>query len=189
MAPTSFELGSSGGTGYVRVDAGDVLYAVPERLLSGIPRTFFKYRYKRVFELDRASVRRIELHFPRADVLQSYGRSDAEWSPEGEAPELEPFRVEDLLLAVRSLDATGIERPDASPADFGLDPPSVRVSAFDADGEVLGWLELGDILGESLSARSSQSERIWQVASQLGEDLPLGLEAFQNRFVAEADEE
>ena len=188
-APTSFELGSSDGTGYVRVDAGDVLYAVPERLLSGIPRTFFKYRHKRVFELDQADVRRIELRFPRADVLQSYGRSDGEWGPVGEAPELEPFTVEDLLFSVRSLDATAIERPDASPLDFGLDPPSVRVSAFAADGELLGWLELGDILGESLSARSSRSERIWQVASQLGEDLPLGLQAFQNRFVAQTDDE
>ena len=183
--PTSFELGSSDGTGYVRVDGGDVLYAVPERLLSRIPRTFFAYRYKRVLELEQADVRRIELRFPRADVVQSYGRSDSEWAPEGDAPELEPFAIEDLLFAVRSLDATEIERPDASPLDFGLDPPSLRVSAFDADGEVLGWLELGDILGESLSARSSQSERIWRVASQLGEDLPLGQAAFQNRFVAE----
>ncbi len=188
-ATTGFELGSSEGTGYVRVDAADVLYAVPERLLSGIPRTFFEFRYKRVFELDQAEVTRIELRFPRADAGSSYARSESEWVPEGGAPELAPFTLEDLLYAIRLLDATGIERPDALTADFGLDPPSLRVSAFAEEAELLGWLELGDILGESLSARSSQSEQIWQVASSLGEDFPLGLEAFQNRFVAPAEEE
>lgn len=188
-ATTSFELGRSDGTGYVRVDAADFLYAVPERLLSGIPRTPFEYRYKRLFELDQRDVRRIELRFPRANVVRSYGRSDSEWAPEGDAPALQPFRLEDLLFAIRSLDATGIEAADATPLDFGLDPPSLRASAFDTDGELLGWIELGDILGESLSARSSQSERIWQVASQLGENLPLGLAAFQNRFVAGDDAE
>ncbi len=185
---SSLELGRAEGTGYVRADGATVLYAVPERLLNGIPRAFFDYRHKRVFELEQADAKRIELRFPRSDAVQVFFREDSEWISEDESVELRPFVIEDLLFAIRAVDATGLEPAGALPVALGLDPPTLRVTAYgEADAE-LGWLELGDASEGDVSARSSMSERLWRVAGTLAEDVPLGLEAFQNRFVAGADD-
>lgn len=185
---SSFELGRSDGTVYVRVDGAEVLYAVPERLLDGIPHEFFGYRYKRVFGLDEANIRRVELSFPRTGVAYRFERRDNEWVPEDESMELKSFAIEDLLFAIRALDATALEPPGAVAEPLGLDPASVRVSCFDEGGGLRGWLELGDVSRRGLPARSSQSDRIWRVAESVGEDVPLGAEAFENRFVVTAEE-
>lgn len=184
----SFELGRSDGTVYVRVDGADVLYAVPERLLDGIPHEFFGYRYKRVFGLEEADVGRVELSFPRTGVAHRFERRDNEWVPEDGSMELKSFAIEDLLFAIRALDATALEPPSAVAEPLGLDPASVRVSCFDEGGGLRGWLELGDVSRRGLPARSSQSDRIWRVAESVGEDVPLGAEAFENRFVVRAEE-
>jgi hypothetical protein len=185
---SSFELGRSDGTGYVRVDGAEVLYAVPERLLDGIPHEFFGYRFKRVFGLDEAEVKRIELSFPTAGVAHRFERRDNEWVPEDESMELKSFAIEDLLFAIHAIDAIALEPPSAVADALGLDPASVRVTCFDESGGLVGWLELGGVSRGGLAARSSQSDRIWRVAESVGEDVPLGLEAFENRFVVDAEE-
>jgi hypothetical protein len=59
----------------------------------------------------------------------------------------------------------------------------VRVAARSKTGEELAWLELGDPDPErGLAARSSAGPEIWRVDNKLGEDVPLGLDAFRNRF-------
>lgn len=183
-AATGFALGQAGGTVYVRVDDARVLYAVPERLLSAVPRHFFDYRYKRVLELDPSAISRIELSFPRDDVTLAFAREQNDWVPEDASLKLEPFAIEDLLYALRSLDASALEPKGATPGPFGLSPPSLRVTAYDDQGTVLGWLELGDIHDSDLAARSSQTDRIWQIPATLADDLPLGRQAFQNHFLS-----
>ncbi len=185
----SFEVARAGGTAYVRVDSAPVLYAVPERLLDDVPRTFFDYRAKRVFDLEESAIKRVELRFPRTESVHRFERRENEWVPEAGSSTPKPFAIQDLLFVILGLDAIGIEPTDASPADFALDPASIRISCIGGEGEELGWLELGDQVDEVLSARSSQSDRIWRVAADLGEDVPLGLEAFQARFVAAAGEQ
>ena len=185
----SFEVARAGGTAYVQVDSAPVLYAVPERLLDDVPRTFFDYRAKRVFDLEESAIKRVELRFPRTESVHRFERRENEWVPEAGSSTPKPFAIQDLLFVILGLDAIGIEPTDASPADFTLDPASIRISCIGGEGEELGWLELGDQVDEVLSARSSQSDRIWRVAADLGEDVPLGLEAFQARFVAAAGEQ
>jgi hypothetical protein len=62
------------------------------------------------------------------------------------------------------------------------------VALAGADGEVLAELSLGNPqFPDGLAARSSQGESIWRVDNDLGRDVPLGLEAFRNRWL-EAEE-
>jgi len=102
---------------------------------------------------------------------------------------VEPWHLEDVTYAVSDLQAIAIPGPDVDPASLGLDPPRVRVQLLDAEGESLGTLEFGDPDPEvGVAATSSQSDRIWTVANQVAEDIPMGLEAFQNLWLDPGEE-
>ncbi len=175
---------------YLRTSGRPVVFEVPDRALADIPRELFSYREKQVLRLDEDIVRRIELRFPRDDVSYTFVRKENRWSAEDEAVQIDPLRLEDMVYAIRDLEATGIEERSLDPAGLGLAPPGVRVAIQDGEGKEIGWLELGNpTVEEGIAARSSRHDRIWWVANQLGEDVPLSLEAFRNNFVREEPEE
>lgn len=176
--------GRAAGKAFARVEGRPVVYEVPLRVLDGVPRQLFGYREKRVIDVDVDRVSRIELNFPREARAFAFVRGEEGWSVEGGEVEVDRFRIEDVLYAVRELDASGLEEGEPDEADLGLEPPRVHVLLRDEAGAELGWLELGDPDPErGLAARSSRSERIWRVRNDLGEDLPLGLEAFETHWV------
>ena len=167
---------------YAQVEGRDVVFEVPQRVLDSVPRELFAYRFKKVLEVGQ-TVDRIDLYFPRDGLAYAFSRSGDGWAAEAEDVEVTSFRVEDVLYAVRSLDASDAEEPDVDLVSVGLEPPWVRVTLRADGGEELGWLELGDLdLERGIAARSSQSGRLWRVPSELAEDVPLGLEAFDNRW-------
>ncbi|MFQ5514645.1 MAG: DUF4340 domain-containing protein [Myxococcota bacterium] len=180
--PHAIALGRVQDKGYIRVDGKAPIFEVSDRIVMNAPRRVFAFRYKRVLELDADAVARLEIRFPRDEASYVLVREERRWKARDPELRLKPLSVEDLLWALDDLDATGVI--DESRDDLGLDPPRVRVRALDGDGTELGWLELGDPLGaDALPARSSTSERIWKVSNELGKDVPLGLEAFEQNFV------
>jgi hypothetical protein len=164
-----------------------VIFELHKRALEQIPRELFAYRFKQVLAFDDALAHRVEVQFPRDASAFAFVRDGNSWSPDGSDVQIEPFRIDDMVYALRDLEATAlVEQPDL--VALGLEPPRVRVSVFDELGAELGWLEVGDPdPPRGLAARATDAGPIWRVRLELGEDIPLGLEAFQNRWVKPAE--
>ena len=178
------ELGGVDDKVYARVAEHGVVMEVPKRLLEAVPTDLFGYRYKQVLAVSGDDAQRIELRFPRHDAGYAFAREDAGWASEDPETRVESRKLDDLLWAIQDLEAVGLVEASVAPADLGLDRPRVRVILEDADGEVLGELSLGSPqFPDGLAARSSQGESIWRVDNDLGRDVPLGLEAFRNRWL------
>jgi hypothetical protein len=180
------ELGRKLSKVYLRTAGHPAVFEVPERALADIPRELFSYREKQVLRIDEDAVRRIELGFPRDEVSYAFVREDNRWNVKDAEVQVDSLRIEDVLYAVRDLEATGIEEGSVEPSALGLAPAGVRVTLRDGEGQELGWLELGDpTVDAGIPARSSADDRLWRVANQLAEDVPLSLEAFRNNFLSE----
>jgi uncharacterized protein DUF4340 len=180
----SLALGKAGDKAYARVPGVASVLEIPDRIVDGIPRAVFEYRYKRVLTLEDAKVAGLELAFPRENVTHRFKRDDQTWKPEETDLKIDSVQLADLVFAIEALDATGLEEGGESDlARFGLAPPRVRVTARDAAGAELGWLELGDPdPTHGLAARSSAGPEIWRVENNLGEQVPLSADAFKTKF-------
>ncbi len=177
-------LASAGGKTWVRREGDPVLLAVNPAVQSGVPTTFFDYRAKRVLTLDTGAVHALELAFPRSGQSHRFERSGDDWKPVEPGLELRPLKLEDLVYAISSLEATGLEPASADKKALGLEPAAVTVRALDAKGAELGALSLGDPAAPAgVPALSSQHPEVWRVSNELGREVPLSAEAFQNAFV------
>jgi hypothetical protein len=182
----TIRLAKKGEKAFAQVAGRDLAFEIPLRILGQVPSDRFAYRYKRVLRLDDGAVRRLELEFPRDGESHAFVRGDGEWRPEAAGIEVDSFRIEDILFAIRHVEATGVIEGQPERALHALEPPRVRVTARDSDGNELGWLDLGDPEPRAGTvARSSQSGALWRVANDIGEDVPLGLEAFRNNWLRE----
>ncbi|MEE8557464.1 MAG: DUF4340 domain-containing protein [Myxococcota bacterium] len=170
---------------HIRSDRTPVIFEVYDRTLADIPRDLFSFREKRVLTVDEDQIAALEIRFPREDAAYVYLRDDFSWKPETEeTPEFDALKAGDIVYAARKVVATGLEEGSVDLKGLGLDPPGVRVTFRDEEGAEIGWLELGDVtLEKGIIARSSQNDRIWWVKEEMGEDVPLSLDAFQNRFL------
>jgi len=192
VLPTGTErltFANADGKSWVRREGDPVLLQVNPAVPNGVPTAFFDYRAKHVLTLDPAKVHALELGFPRASQSHRFERSGEEWKPVESGLELRPLKLEDLVYALASLEATGIEPASADKQALGLDPPAAVVKAFDDKGAELGTLSLGDVSGTAgVPALSSQHGEVWLVANDLGKEVPLSAEAFHNLFVKAPDQ-
>jgi hypothetical protein len=184
------ELGRKDEKVYLKTRSRPVIFQLPERALTNIPRDLFAYRHKEVLSFDKDAARRLELSFPRDDVTYAFVREDERWEPEDETVRVDSLQIEDLLFAIRGLTAEGLEERSLDVGEIGLDPPGVRVTVKDSDGNELAWVELGNPdVEQGMPARSSQTDRLWRVSNDLGEDVPLTLEAFRNNLLENPPDE
>ncbi|HTO54657.1 MAG TPA: DUF4340 domain-containing protein [Myxococcota bacterium] len=170
--------------------AGDpVLLAVSPAVVTAIPARPFDYRAKRVLTLGSDKVHALELTYPRIGTTHRFELGDSDWKSTEPGLELRPLKVEDMLMAVASLDATSIEPQNADKKALGLDPPVVLLRALDDKAQEVGVLSLGDASADKgIPATSSQNGEVWRVSNQLGNELPLSPEAFNNTFVKKPGE-
>jgi hypothetical protein len=184
------QLGRAGDKYYARAGEGGPVFEVRERLLTGVPREVFEYRYKQVLALDESLVRQLVLSFPRESETWRLRRQENQWLDEDPGLEVDALKVSDLVYALESLEATGAEEGQVDRGRLGLEPPRVRVSALAEDGRELGWLELGDPHpARGLPARASAApERIWRVEVSLGEEVPLSPDALRTNFARRVEE-
>lgn len=184
-APLEVALGRNKDKVYARIDGQGPVIEIPSRILDGVPRSLFDYRYKRVFEVGNAAdVQRIELEFGRDGKTHAFTRNGEKWDPEEKDLKVQDFKVSDLLYELDRVDATALVEGAPDLKALGLEPPVVRVTAFDAEKKPIGWLALGELApGKGVAARSSSSDRVWRVVADLAEKIPLGEEAFRSRWV------
>lgn len=177
-------LAQTGGKTWLRREGDPVLLAVNPGVLGQIPTRPFDYRAKRVFTLESDKVHALELAYPRTGETHRFEIAGSDWKASEAGVELQPLKVEDLLYAVASLDATGIESPGADRKALGLDPPVVTVRALDDKGTELGVLSFGDASADrGIPASSSQNSEVWRVSNDVGKEVPLSREAFANQLV------
>ena len=183
-----FELGQKSGKTYVRTSQRPVVFEIPERVFTDVPRDLFAYRDKQVLSFDEDAAARVELEFPRDDETYALVQSEGSWEVEEIDGEIDSFRVDDLLYALHELEAIALEAQSADPGEIGLASPRVRVRVLDGAGAVLGQLELGDPTVErGTAARSTRADRLWRVDNAVGQDVPLSPEAFRSNFFEETE--
>jgi hypothetical protein len=188
--PTSEErldFGRAEGKTWLRRGDDPVLLAVNPGVVTAVPAHAFDYRAKRVLTLEADKVHGLELGYPRSGETHLFELKGSDWKPAEAGLEARPLKVEDLLYAIASLDATGIEAPGADRKALGLDPALVRLRVLGDKGAELGVLSLGDASADKgIPAASSQNADLWRVANDLGAQVPLTPEAFKNQFLKAA---
>ena len=185
-----FELGRSSGKTYIRSTQRPIVFEVPDRVLTDVPRDLFAYRDKQVLSFDEDAAARVELEFPRDEASYALVQHEGSWQLEENEGELDSFRIDDLLYALHQLEAIALEVRSPTLAELGLVPPRVRVRVLAGDGAVLGQLELGDpTADEGTAARSTRTDRLWRVDNAVGQDVPLTPEAFRTNFFEEPAED
>ncbi len=177
------QLARAGGKAYARVAGAEIAFEVPDRILADVPRELFAYRWKRVLAVDDAKVARLELYFPRESAQYAFAKEGDAWKAVGSDVEVESLRLDDVLYALRELEAVAELEGSSALGPLGLEPPKTRIEPKDAGGNSLGWIELGESDAVGIAARASSGASLWRVAKTLGDDLPLGHEAFQNRWL------
>jgi hypothetical protein len=183
-------LGRAGDEVYARRNGSGPIYQIHERTLQQVPRETFAFRDKEVFTLEPLDVRQIELHFAAEGESRSLVRDESGWRVVDHDEPVPTERVEDLVFALEYVEATSIEEPDVERTALGLSPPVLRIVALDGKGAELGWLELGaPTPGEGMPAVSSQNEYTWRVLNDLADTIPVGFQAYQNRWLSDFDSE
>jgi hypothetical protein len=165
-----------------------VLLQVSEQLLSSLPKDFFEYRKKRVFQLATHDVKAIEIAYPRTNTTHRFELKDDDWKPV-EKIEVRPLKLEDLLYAIASLDAQSLEPANADKKALGLESPATLVRALGDKDALLGELALGDASPDKgIPAQSTQTPELWRVSNNLGKEVPLSPEAFANTWLKKEGE-
>jgi hypothetical protein len=175
--------GRGEGKVFARVQGGAAVFEVPDRILADLPGDLFAYREKQVAALPTDQATRLSLYLPRDSAQFAFEKKESEWVATGSEVSVDSLKLEDVLYAVRDLEATALVEGTPDPAKLGLEPPRVRVELADAAGKTLGWVELGDQTDEGVAARSSSGDRVWRVANDIGRDVPLSLEAWNAHWV------
>ena len=178
------------------------LYTIPAERFAELPRELVAYRFKRLADFRIGDAQRVDFFFhpPSGDpVAISAVRSDDGWTATPEA--LAPGKVARLVSELASLEAADVVAEVAEQDDLaavGLAPPNTILSVFGAAQEATGEEEappaprlaeihLGKVEGsEWILARAAGDPALYRLDYELAEHVPVSLEAFRNRFLAEA---
>lgn len=180
------------------------LYRIPADRLTDFPREVVDYRFKRLSQFAITDAQQVDFFFhPSAGdpVAITAERTDEGWVSSPET--LAPAKVARLVSELSNLEAEDILSEDASEEDLeelGLSPPQTVVSVFGeapgAEGESesvgaprLAEIHVGNVEGsEWIVARAAGDPTVYQLSYELAEHLPVSLEAFRNRFLADEEE-
>lgn len=171
---------------------GPALFRVAQERLADFPRTLVAYRFKELASFDPGAADRVELVFhdtgeATTRVLQ---RGERGWTSDPDPVDpAKAARLVSELSRLRAIDIVG-DAPSAEQlARLGLAPPRVVLRVHGAappEGEapLLAEVSLGEVDAEGIAARRGGSDAVYRISPGLAEHLPVGLDAWRNRFVA-----
>jgi hypothetical protein len=181
------------------------LYTIAAERMAEFPRRVVEFRFRRLAEFEINDARQLDLYFQPAvgdPVAVSATRGDEGWSSSPE--KTAPGKLARLVSELSKLDAGDILAEDASELDLGkleLAPPNAIVTVLgespegaEGDAEVasvprLAEIHLGRIEGsEWIVARAMGDPTVYRLEYELAEHVPVSLDAFRSRFLAEEDE-
>ncbi len=175
--------------------ASPSLYWIDPVRLESFPTELDAYRYKQLADFELGAAKRVELAFESEEAGQSYlvtaSASDEGWSS---SPDLmSPDTIQRLLEELSDLEARRILAERVGPEElkgFGLSPANATFLVYDEADALLAEIRLGAIRNsEGIVAQSGENSQVFEISLDLADHLPVSLEAFQNRFVEEPEEE
>lgn len=205
VEPQRFELVVGGLVGEARVARGGeagVLYEIPQERLQDFPRKLVEYRFKDLAKFSAVDAQKFEIEFHPAEAAQSGEASliTGERGEEGWKTEPEPMRpgkasrLVSELSRLRAKDLLAESMGESELAALGLSPARVIVRVWGepeqegAEAPKLAEVHLGapdDAHG--IPARVPDRETVYALDGGLAEHIPLGSEAFRERFVGEEE--
>jgi hypothetical protein len=184
------------------VRAGGVTrYRIPESRLADFPREVVAYRFRDLASFPATDAKRLEIVLApdpalpmSADPLTLTAiRGETGWTTTPES--FRPGAVGRLVVELSRLKAEEIVAESAGDDELlslRLSPAAAVYRVYDAaeGGELLAQVDLGVIQGGGwILARTPGRDTLFGLDLALAEQLPVNLEAFRNRFVAEVEEE
>ena len=197
----SFAMGAELGDA-MRLVRGDqqALYRVAASQLDEFPRELFQYREKALARFSLGDAEQVELFFqqPGGDPVSVVAARDgSEWSSTPEA--MDPDRILPMVSELSRLDASGIVAESVGPEELAaleLSPPNTiitvrgEVSENSDTAPTLAELRLGRIDGvDGVVVQTVGDPILYRLSIDMGDTLPLNLEAFRNRFLAPEEPE
>ncbi len=183
--------------GWRLVRAGEPsLYRITGERLADFPRDLVAYRFKQLARFAPLEARRLELVFrpeqgESVTITATRGEDGWQAGPEPMARE----RIRALVDELSKLRAEGILADSAGPDELRqleLEPPNLALSVYgDAQdaSEPLARVRIGVFRGDrGIVAQSVGDPVIYLLEDALAEHIPVSLEAFRNRFLAEEEE-
>jgi len=180
---------------------GVTRYRIAESRLADFPQEVVAYRFRDLASFPATDAKRVEIVFAPDPALAMSAEPltlTAIWGETGWTTTPESFRpgaVGRLVMELSRLKAGEIMAESAGDDELRslrLSPAAVVYRVYDAaeGGELLAQVDLGTIQGGSwVLARTPGRDTLFGLDLALAEHLPVNLEAFRNRFVAEAEEE
>jgi hypothetical protein len=181
----------------VRGPAG-YTYEVAQGALDTLPRSLGAFRFKELAQFAAGDAERLELVLRQSDeaplALQGV-RAEAGWtlSPAGMDPD-KITRLVSELASLEGLDVAADAMGESERAALGLAPPRAELRVFGAgEGDaapLLADVRLGALEPDrGIAAQRADREAVYWLDASLAEHLPIGLEAFRNRFEQEVPPE
>ncbi len=170
------------------------LYEIAEGRLDDLPRTVTAFRFKELSSFPVNDAARFELAFQGEGeelLVQAEQTAEGSWTSTPEP--LAPGKASRLLSELSSLEAADIAAESMGPdelAGIGLAPPRVTVRVLPEEGDTaLAKLHLGRLEpGRGIAAQRPDDPIVYWLPEALAEHLPVSLEAWRNRFLAEEAE-
>jgi hypothetical protein len=171
------------------------LYRIPAARIEDFPRKVVAYRFKRLADFDPADAQQLEIVFSDEGTHAITARREPDgWRADPEP--MDPDKIARLVDELSDLEADDILAERVGPeelAALGLDPPRATLlvsGAGEADAPRLAELRIGMPRGsEGFIAQSGESPIVFAIAGHRAEHIPVSLEAFRNRFLAEPEPE
>jgi hypothetical protein len=189
------------------------LYTIPADRSADFPRQVVAYRFKQLAKFAASEAAQVDLFFQpeKGDpVAISASRGDEGWSSDPE--KMAPDKISQMVSELANLEAGDIVTENASQEELsrlGLAPPRTILTVFgeapeaepDADPTGpdeaaepaspprLAEIHIGNVEGsEWIVARAAGEPRVYRLAYELAEHIPIALDAFRNRFTAPPEE-
>lgn len=192
----SFVLGQARDDG-TRLARGseDTAYTLPAERIDDFARTVVAYRYKELADFESADARRFEITFAddgEERVVEGV-RENGGWTTTPE--NMAAGRASALVSELSRLKADSIAAETVGEQELeglGLAPPAARFRVYGdppeegGAGALLADVSLGRVVpSQGIMARSGSEGPIYVLDLELAEHLPVGAEAFRNRFLSE----
>jgi hypothetical protein len=170
------------------------LYRIAEERLEDFPVELVAYRFKQLAKFAALDAQRLEILFHSAageSVAISAERGDDGWT--SQPASFRPGKLAALIGALANLAAVDIAAESMGEAELagtGLAPAQASFRVLGAAGEgetdapVLAEVQLGATTGSGVAAQRAGDDTVYVIDNEIGEHLPVGHEAFENRFRA-----
>ena len=144
------------------------VFTVDSALVDRLDEAAFGLRFKHLLAFDREEVDRIEFAYPGRTVLCV--REGKAWLAVPRQQPVNGLELDAIMYNMEELRAEGFVPGEPGGGSYGLDPPRARIRLW-AEEQLVGDLALGEVQGDRVYARGSESDLACVVDREMAERL------------------